>query len=297
MNTMKIGICLPYMKAGLSRDDYLAWFQRVDDGPFHSISCGERIHGPTLDMRVVLSAAAMATKRVEITPTLYVLPMHSAARVAKEVATLDLISGGRVNKIVVGYGGREKDYQAVEASFKGRYSRMDRQVEVLKSTWSQQELVPGGGPIGPRPSQDGGPKILAGAMGPKSIARCAKWADGLYAWSGNGEEGELKRSFSMARTAWEQAGRNQNPYRLGGCWYTLAKDGQQKLYDYVYEYLAIAGPEIATMMAESVHRSNTAAVAEALDNAEAAGCEELFMVPATAELAEIDQLADIIAAR
>lgn len=294
---MKIGICLPYMKAGLTRKDYFEWFSRVDEGPFHSISCGERVHGPTYDMRVVLSAAAAATSRVEITPTLYVLPMHSAVRVAKEVATLDILSGGRVNKMVVGYGGREKDYQAMEATFKGRYGRMDRQIKELRKVWSQQEIVPGGGPIGPEPMNAGGPRILAGAMGPKSIERCAKWADGLYAWSGNGDKEELKRTFAVADTAWEHAGRTQKPYRLGGFWYTLADDGQQKLYDYVYEYLSIAGPEIATMMAESVHRCTADAVAEGLDNAEAAGCEEIFMVPATADIAELDRLCDIIAAR
>ncbi|MEH6581692.1 MAG: LLM class flavin-dependent oxidoreductase [Halioglobus sp.] len=294
---MKIGICLPYMKAGLTREDYLQWFQRVDEGPFHSISCGERVHGPTFDMRVVLSAAAAATSRVEITPTLYVLPMHSAARVAKEVATLDILSGDRVKKIVVGYGGREKDYQAMEAQYKGRYGRMDQQIEQLRAVWSQQEIVPGGGSIGPKPTNGSGPGILAGVMGPKSIARCAQWADGLYAWSGNGNEEELKRSFAMADAAWDSAGREQAPYRLGGFWYTLADQGQQKLYDYVYEYLAIAGHDIATMMAESVHRSNADAVALALDNAEAAGCEEVFMVPATAELTELDRLIDLINAR
>ena len=136
---MKIGICLPYMKAGLSREDYLAWFSAVDAGPFHSISCGERIHGPTLDMRVLLAAAATATSRVEITPTLYVLPMHNATRVAKEVATLDLLSGGRVKQMAVGYGGREQDYQAVGASFKGRYGRMDEQVESMRKLWRGEE--------------------------------------------------------------------------------------------------------------------------------------------------------------
>ncbi|MEH6593131.1 MAG: LLM class flavin-dependent oxidoreductase [Halioglobus sp.] len=294
---MKIGICLPYMKAGLTREDYLQWFRRVDEGPFHSISCGERVHGPTFDMRVVLSAAAAATSRVEITPTLYVLPMHSAARVAKEVATLDILSGDRVKKIVVGYGGREKDYQALEAQFHGRYGRMDRQIEQLRAVWSQQEIVPGGGAIGPKPTNGSGPGILAGVLGPKSIERCAQWADGLYAWSGNGNEEELKRSFAMAEAAWDRAGREQAPYRMGGFWYTLADEGQQKLYDYVYEYLAIAGDDIATMMAESVHRSNADSVALALDNAEAAGCEEVFMVPATAELTELDRLIDIINAR
>jgi alkanesulfonate monooxygenase SsuD/methylene tetrahydromethanopterin reductase-like flavin-dependent oxidoreductase (luciferase family) len=291
---MKIGICLPYMKAGLSRDDYLAWFKAIDQGPFHSVSCGERVHGPTYDMRVLLAAAAMATTRVEITPTLYVLPMHSATRVAKEVATLDILSGGRVNNMAVGYGGREKDYEAVGARFQGRYGRMDRQIKELRRVWNGEEVVAGGGTIGPPPTRPGGPRLLAGAMGPKSIARCSHWADGLYAWSGNGEEQELARTFAMADNAWEQSGRNTKPYRMGGFWYTLADNGQQKLYDYVYEYLTIAGHDIAAMMAESVHRSSPDAVAAALDNAEAAGCEELFMVPATAELAEIDRLCDLL---
>lgn len=294
---MKIGICLPYMKAGISREDYLDWFRAVDEGPFHSISCGERIHGPTYDMRVLLSAAAIATTRVEITPTLYVLPMHSAVRVAKEVATLDILSGGRVNKLALGYGGREKDYQAVNAAFKGRYGRMDRQVATLRDVWRGQEIVEGGGSIGPGLSSSREPLLLAGAMGPKSIERCAQWADGLYAWSGNGEQAELEHSFNMADAAWERAGRQAPPYRLGGFWYTLADDGQRKLYDYVYEYLAIAGDEIATMMAESVNRCSADSVLAALDNAEAAGCEEIFMVPATAELSEVERLTSLLQQR
>ncbi len=294
---MKIGICLPYMKAGLNREDYMAWFARVDEGPFHSISCGERIHGPSFDMRIVLAAAAAVTTRVEVTPTLYVLPMHNATRVAKEVASLDILCGGRVKNMVVGYGGREKDYLAVGATYKGRYGRMDTQVEEMRRVWQQQEIVEGGGPIGPAPVNSGGPNILAGAMGPKSIARCAQWAHGLYAWSGNADIQEWDNTFTMADTAWESANRTEKPYRLGGFWYTLADDGQQKLYDYVYEYLAIAGPEIATMMAESVHRSSANAMNEALDNAEAAGCEEVFLVPATAELVEIDRLCELLARR
>ncbi len=294
---MKIGICIPYMKAGLSREDYLAWFSAIDQGPFHSLSCGERVHGPTYDMRVLLSAAAIATQRVEITPTLYVLPMHSAARVAKEIATLDVLSGGRVKNVAVGYGGREKDYEAVNASFVGRYGRMDRQVELMQKIWNGEEIVKGGGFIGPEPIWKSAPRLLAGAMGPKSIERCAPWADGLYAWSGNGEANELERTFSMADQAWERANREQAPYRLGGFWYTLAEDGQRKLYDYVYEYLSIAGPEIAKMMAESVHRNSADAVLQALDNAEAAGCEEVFMVPATAEPVEIEGLVELLASR
>lgn len=291
---MKYGICIPYMKEGLAREDFLEWFKRIDEGPFDSLSCGERITGPTYDMRVLLSAAAAVTKRVELNTTLVVLPMHSAVRVAKEIATLDVLSGGRMT-VTVGVGGREKDYEAVGAEFKGRFARMDEQIATMKKVWAQEVIIEGADPVGPPPLHP--PKILAGVMGPKSMNRCAQWADGIYAWSGNGEKAEIDHFNGMADQAWQDAGRTTKPYRLGGFWYTLAQGGQQKLYDYVYKYLEIAGPEIAKMMAESVNRSSTDAVKEGLDNLEAAGCDEIMLVPATAELAEIDKLAEIIASR
>lgn len=294
---MKIGICLPYMKAGLNRADYLAWFRRIDQGPFDSLSCGERIHGPTVDMRVLMAAAAACTERVNITPTLYVLPMHSAAQVAKEIATLELLAPGRVPRVCVGYGGREKDYAALGVPFQGRYSRMDQQVDTLRRIWRGEEIVEGGGPIGPRPGKPEGPDLLAGVLGPKSIARCMRWANGLYAWSGNGEQAELAGAFQRANDAWQAAGRDGQPYRLGGFWCSLADDAPQRLYDYVYDYLAIAGHDVAEWMAKSVNRTTPEAVREGLDNAEAAGCEEVFLVPATADLAEIDRLSEVVAAR
>jgi alkanesulfonate monooxygenase SsuD/methylene tetrahydromethanopterin reductase-like flavin-dependent oxidoreductase (luciferase family) len=294
---VKIGICIPYMKAGVTRQDYLDWFKRIDEGPFHSLSCGERVNGPTYNMGSLLAAAAVATQRVEINATLYVLPMHSAVRVAKEIATIDVLSGGRVNRVTVGYGGREQDYQAMGANFIGRYGRMDQQVDVMRRVWAQEVLVDGGEPIGPPPLNSGGPDILAGVFGPQAMARCARWADGVYAWSGNGETTELQQVLDLAEREWQNAGRDEKPYRLGGFWYTLADNGQQRLYDYVFDYLAIAGEDIARMMADSVHRSTPDAVMQALDNVESAGCEEVFLVPATADLAEVDRLADLVSRR
>jgi alkanesulfonate monooxygenase SsuD/methylene tetrahydromethanopterin reductase-like flavin-dependent oxidoreductase (luciferase family) len=293
---MKIGLCIPYMKQGLGRDDFMAWFRRIDQGPFHSLSCGERITGPTYDMRVLLSAAIAATERVQINTTLYVLPMHNAVRVAKEIATMDVLSNGRMS-VTVGVGGREKDYQAVGASFKGRFARMDKQVATMRSIWSGEPPFDGADPVGPAPLQSGGPAILAGVMGPKSMARCAHWADGIYAWSGNGERSDIEHFFAMAESAWRDAGRASLPYRLGGFWYSLADDAAARLRQYVYDYTVIMGPEIGNMMADMVTRNNAEAVSQALDNMEAGGCEEVFLVPATADLAEIDRLEELLAKR
>jgi alkanesulfonate monooxygenase SsuD/methylene tetrahydromethanopterin reductase-like flavin-dependent oxidoreductase (luciferase family) len=293
---MKIGLCLPYMKRGMTREDYHRWFRHIDAGPFHSLSCGERILGSTFDMRILLASAAAITERVEINTTLYVLPMHNAVRAAKEIASLDVLSGGRLT-VTVGYGGREQDYQAVGATYAGRHARMDEQVATMRSIWAQEPPLAGCDPVGPVPTQPGGPRIYTGAMGPKGIARSARWADGIYAWSGNGEREEIANTLAMADAAWEEAGREISPYKMGGFWYCLDDDGQQKLYDYCYNYLLIAGEDVARWMANSVHRSNPDAVKEALDNLEAAGCQEAMLSPVTAELHEIDRLVDVIESR
>jgi alkanesulfonate monooxygenase SsuD/methylene tetrahydromethanopterin reductase-like flavin-dependent oxidoreductase (luciferase family) len=293
---MKIGLCLPYFKAGVSRETFHQWFKAIDQGPFHSVSCGERIIGPTYDMRVLLASAAAVTERIEINTTLYVLPMHDAVRAAKEIATLDVMSGGRM-KVTVGYGGRPADYKAVNMEYKGRHARMDEQIATMKSIWAQEPPFEGVDPVGPVPIQAGGPQIYTGAMGPKGMARSAQWADGVYAFSGNGELDEIRNTLQLADDSWVAAERSEKPYHMGGFWFTLAENGQDKLYKYVYDYLEIAGKDIAEWMAGNQHRSNTDAVKEALDNLEEAGCEEMMLSPVTAELSEIDRLVDILASR
>lgn len=294
---MKVGICLPYMKRGFNRDQILEWCRRIDQGPFYSISCGERITGYTYEMSVMLATAAAVTERVQINATLYVLPMHNAVWAAKQIATLDVVSGGRMT-VTVGVGGRENDYRAVGAGFERRHQRMDEQVAEMRRIWAQQPPFAGVDPVGPQPLQAGGPRILAGVMGPKSMARVARWADGVYAFSLNGEKAEIGNLLAMAEEAWKSAGRDNPPYRLGGFWYTLApEDARSKLQEYVFNYLKIAGDDVARMVAETMTRYESGAIGDALDAMEELGCEEVFMVPATAELAEIDRLEAIIAKR
>ena len=188
---MKISLCLPYMKPEIDRQVIIDWCRAADEGPFETLSCGERINGASLEMTTVLGAAAALTERVRIMPSLYVLPMHNAVWAAKEIATLDVLSNGRVS-VTVGVGGRPKDYQAVGASFKKRHQRMDDQIEVMKQVWRGEPPMEGLETIGPKPVQDGGPPILIGAMGPKAIRRGAEWADGIYAFSMNGSEQEME---------------------------------------------------------------------------------------------------------
>lgn len=293
---MKIGLCLPYMKRDYDRATFLEWCRRVDQGPFSSLSCGERITGYTYEMRTLLAAAAAVTERVKIVPSLYVLPMHSAVWAAKEIATLDQISGGRVT-VTVGVGGRKNDYKAVGASFKNRHQRMDDQVAEMRRIWAEEPPFEGCDPVGPVPFQDGGPPILAGSMGPKSISRAAKWADGLYGFAMNGEKAIIEYFKNTADQAWQEAGRDSKPYFVGGFWYSTAPNAEHALKDYVYNYMRTFGDEEARAIGDTMTRHNPDAIKAALDDMESLGLDELYLVPATADLAEIDGIEDIISKR
>lgn len=292
---MKISICLPYAKPEYSRATTLDWCRLADQGPFESLGCGERIVSHTQDMRVVLSAAAALTERLKIVPSLYILPMHSAVRVAKELATMDVLSNGRMIA-TVGVGGREQDYRAVGASFERRLTRLDEGVATMKRTWAGEPPFEGSDPVGPKPVQEGGLPVWSGAMNPQAIARSSKWADGLYGFTMNGDPDPVRQQFQLALEAWQKE-RRPRPYLATGFWCCLAEDADARLKKYVYDYLKIAGDEIGKMIADTMYTSNEDAVRRALDGIEAEGCDECFLVPATAELVEVERLAEIAAKR
>ena len=290
---MEIGICLPYMERDYGREEILAWCRAADGGAFSSLSCGERITGYTLEMRTLLAAAAALTERVRIMPSLYVLPMHSAVWAAKEVASLDVLSAGRVT-LCVGVGGREVDYRSVGADFTRRHQRMDEAVAQMRETWRGVPAVEGADPVGPRPVQDGGPPIIAGVMGPKAMRRAAAWADGVYVFSMSGDPDEIANMFDLAERAWADAGRSAPPRRLAGFWYSLADDARRRLHDYVYQYLAVFGESVAGAVAKTMKRHDADAVTESVEKIASLGCDELILSPASADLDEISRLTRLI---
>ena len=159
---------LPTMAGGIDQGLLRAWCQAVDEGPFHALAVGERIGFDNLEMHTTLTFAAAATERVRLASTLTILPMYATAWAAKSLATLDVVSGGRLD-LVVGVGGRRHDYDRAERSFAGRHQRLDDQVVELRRIWAGGDVD--GEPVGPAPVQSGGPPIFASAMGPKSTAR------------------------------------------------------------------------------------------------------------------------------
>ena len=294
---MNIGICLPYKARGYDRERILRWAREVDQGPFSSLSCGERVCGDSaFEMHSLMCAAAAATERVRLTPSLYVMPMRQAVWTAKQIATLDVLCDGRL-EITVGVGGREHDYRAVGASFARRHQRMDEQIAEMRRIWRGEPPFEGADAVGPKPARADGPPIFLGAMGPKSMRRGAQWADGVYVFSMDGRREEIDAMLGMARSAWDEAGHGRKPREITGFWYSLADDAESKLREYVHDYLRITDEGLAKTMAEAVTRHNADAVRRALDDLEATGCEECILVPASADYEEFERAAEIIATR
>jgi alkanesulfonate monooxygenase SsuD/methylene tetrahydromethanopterin reductase-like flavin-dependent oxidoreductase (luciferase family) len=292
---MKIGMNLPVMVPGLDRDLILEWSRRVDAGPYSCLAAGERITFPNPEVMVTLAAAAAVTERVRLAFNVLVLPMHSAVLIAKQVATLDVISAGRVT-LGVGVGGREEDYRAVGAAWEEkRVGHLERQVGLMRRAWAGEPVVEGAlRPVEPSPVQSGGPEILAGSLFPGSIRRAARWADGLCGFSFGPSADEIERQFEMARAAWKREARGASPRLVTGCWFALGSGAREQMDQYLHRYLGFLGPGVAEKLAPTVTTTSRQALADVVGMIEDLGADELILAPTTADPDEVHRVADIL---
>lgn len=294
---MDIGVSLPTMARGTTRANTLEWCRGIDAGPFSSISCGERITFHNPEMIVTNAAAAALTERVRVFVNLVVLPIHPIPVIAKQLATLDVLCDGRLT-VGLGVGGREHDYLAAGASMSHRHQRLDDGVAELRRLWSGAAPFDGADPVGPDCVQRGGPPLLAGAMGPKAMARAAKWADGVSGFALDADAEQMAMAAALARQAWDDAGRDTPPRVVSGCFYALGVDDPQAtLAGFTHTYLKIFGEAFAAAMAQSVPAWSPDAVNRALDAAEAAGVDEFILVPGTVDPRCLDATVELVASR
>ncbi len=291
---MDIAMTMPTMIAH-GRSETLAWCQAIDQGPWSSLAVPERVTYPSHSWIVELSAAAAITQRVRLWTTIIVLPAHDAVDVAKQLASVDQLSAGRLT-VGIGVGGREHDYRAINGSFDRRWSRMDEQVETMRRVWSGEPPFEDADPVGPPPVQAGGPPFVAGAMGPKALARAAKWAIGVDDGSTvfGIDPAATEAAFTRIREAWSAEGRSDAPHISASLWYALGDDAQQRLYDYGYSYMKIFGEELGTMMAGMLSTSTAELLRESVSTLESLGCDELFLVPTTTDVTELNRTRDAL---
>jgi alkanesulfonate monooxygenase SsuD/methylene tetrahydromethanopterin reductase-like flavin-dependent oxidoreductase (luciferase family) len=291
---VKIGIALPSMVAGLDRATLLAWMRAIDTGPFSVLCVGERIAYPNQEVMTTLAAAAAVTERVGIMATVSVVPMHSAVHVAKQAATIDVLSAGRFT-LGVGVGGRDEDYRALEAPSARRLERLDDQVATLRAVWRGES--PGGGlpAVGPAPVQPGGPRLFAASMGPKSMARSARWSDGLAGFDMSADSQAIGAAASAYTAAWQDAGRPGRPFLQSSAWFGLGADAPERVPGYAFEYLSVFGDDVARALAAMQRLTSPTALRDALRAIADHGIDEFVLAATSADVDDLQRAADVVA--
>ena len=277
------------------RREVLEWCHEVDGGPWASLAVPERITYTSHSWTVQLAAAAALTERVRLWTTIVVLPAHDAVETAKHLASVDRLSDGRLT-VGVGVGGREHDYRAIGAPFERRWARMDEQVATMRAIWSGEAPFEGADPVGPPPVQHGGPPLVAGVMGPKALARAARWAVGVDDGSTvfGVDPAGVGAAFERIRAAWRDAGRPEAPHISASLWYALGEGAADRLRGYCFDYMRIFDDGLARSMAESMTCHTPEAVRAAVETCADLGCDELFLVPTTVDVAELRRTRDAL---
>ena len=285
---MKIGIGLPATIPGARPEGVLDWARKADAGPFSSLGIIDRLVYPNYEPLITLAAAAGVTKRVRLMTTILVAPLRNAGVLAKQAATLDAISGGRLT-LGVAVGPREDDYIAAPASFKGRGARFDEQLALMKRIWSGGPVGDGVGPMGPPPSQPGGPELLIWASSPTAIRRVGRWADGLLT---PGTPDSIRQAYGVAEESWSAAQRSGAPRLVGAAYYALGPNARDRGADYLLDYYAFMGPA-ANYMAQSILMTPEA-VKDAIKGFSEIGMDEFILWPTVSDLDQVDRLEEVV---
>ncbi|CDO89974.1 luciferase [Mycobacterium triplex] len=286
---------MPVMEPDLDATVLETWARAIDEGPFSSLCWGERIAFENPDNLTLLGALAAWTKRVRLMTTVIVPQLHDPTMLAKGLATGDMLSGGRLT-VGIGVGGRQEDYHAVGADPATQTRRdMAARVAVMKRVWAGEKLTDSVLPVGPAPVQPGGPPLLVGSIGPKTIRSAAAWADGLAGTTLDLDVDKQNELFDVARAAWAQAGKPK-PQLVTSFWFAFGTPEQSRaqVHRHLRRYMNWIPAEYVDAMAPMTgwagSEDELAAVLRKFDDI---GTDEVQLIPTSSDVDQARRAADV----
>ncbi|MET9291463.1 LLM class flavin-dependent oxidoreductase [Streptomyces sp. NPDC003077] len=201
---MSVGLGLPIA----APEQLPTWARRADASPFSTLALLDRLVYANPEPLVTLATLVGTTERVRLQTEVLLAPLHRTALLAKQAATLDLLSGGRFT-LGIGIGGRPDDYLAAGIEQRTRGRRLDDQMARMRRMWNGQPLGDEVGPVGPAPARPGGPEVLFGGFVPAVMNRVARWGDGFLGAAL--PPAHMDRLFRDVEAAWAKQGRAGRP--------------------------------------------------------------------------------------
>ncbi|CAN5918059.1 LLM class flavin-dependent oxidoreductase [soil metagenome] len=280
---MDIGIGLPSAVPGADPAVVVEWARQSDDGPFASLGTVDRVVYDNFEPMVSLAAAAAVTSRVELVTCILIAPLRERSTLAKQAISLDALSGGRFT-LGVAIGARGDDYERNEFLAESRGDRLTDQLTGLRALWDDGRMTPG---AAPRPA----PRILVGGGSGPAFARMARLSDGYF--HGGGPPRAFATAAAQARAAWADVGRPGAPQLWGQGYFALGDAAADAGRDYLLDYYAFTGP-FARHIADGL-LTTPLEVRAFIQGYADAGCDHVILLPAVADLTQLDRLADVIA--
>jgi alkanesulfonate monooxygenase SsuD/methylene tetrahydromethanopterin reductase-like flavin-dependent oxidoreductase (luciferase family) len=280
---MDIGIGLPAHVPGTQRDAVLEWARRADRAGFSTLGTIDRLVYPNWEPLVALSAAAAVTERIRLTTAILLAPLRSnAALFAKQAATLDVLSGGRL-VLGLAVGARSDDFEVGGIDFHRRGRLFDAQLATMRRIWAGEV-----GRLGPAPLTPGGPRLILGGGSDAALARAARQAEGWIA--GGGGPQAFAGGIDRVRQAWADAERDAPPRVLALAYFALGPTAEEDARGYLSDYYGADSPYTPHVI--SVAAVGADRVRAQVEEFAAAGCDELIWFPCSNDPRQVDLLAE-----
>jgi alkanesulfonate monooxygenase SsuD/methylene tetrahydromethanopterin reductase-like flavin-dependent oxidoreductase (luciferase family) len=280
---MRIGTGLPNQVRNMRPDVVPAWAKLAEDAGFELLTTVGRQAYPGLSDTVALAAAGAVTNRIELFSGLLLATTWPGPLLAKEVAGIDAISGGRLT-LGVGVGQRPDDFVADGYGTEGRGARLDRDLETYRQIWRGESV--GGGSNAAVPEGTREIPLMFGGFAPAALDRMARWGVGYI--GGSLPASMAGPSFDAAREAWRRAGRAGSPRLLALAYCALGDSEKGKAN--VYDYYSVA-PEFADIVVGAVC-DTPAKVKETISAYADLGVDEISFNPGTDDIDEVRRLAE-----
>ncbi|KQH76888.1 oxidoreductase [Mycobacterium gordonae] len=172
-----------------------------------------------LDPMIALSFAAAASSRIRLATGVLLLPEHNPVIVAKQAASLDRLSGGRLT-LGIGVGWSREEFEALGVPFEGRAARTAEYVAAMRTLWREDVASFAGRfvafdsiRVNPKPVAEKGIPIVVGGNSDAALRRVAAWGDGWYGFNLDGID-EVRHRIGRLEKLLEESGRDRAGVRV-----------------------------------------------------------------------------------
>ena len=293
---------MPMAAADVSPDTAIEFARRAEQAGADSVWSLDRLVFENYDPLITLAVVAGATQRVRLGTSVLLASLRPPALLAKMIASLDQISGGRMT-LGIGVGSRPDDFAAAEVPFEHRGTRAEEVVSILRLAWSGAPVRFEGrffnidvGPVGPRPAQSHLP-IWFGGSADSALRRVGRIADGYIGGSGGGAPG-FRTTWEKVQRAAEAAKRDPSTITPAALVYAAVDDDRDRAREQALSYRRhYYGSSRGTLDVEGAPVGTADDVVRVIHDYFAAGVETLIIGSPTADLAALDRLCNDVLPR